>query len=101
MILKVTTAFLLIISAFSSSSPIADADSTSECRIYLAPSLTAALGRGLIAGKDIAGGQMINPSVTLAVRYDDVESTQLMNCLFGSHEDDVAMAGIGFDIKQA
>ena len=98
MILKVTTAILLVISAISSSSAITVADSTSECGIYLAPSLTAALGRGLIAGKDIIGGQMIYPSVTLAVRYDDVESTQLMNYLFGSHEDDIAIAEIGFDM---
>ena len=39
---------------------------------------------------------MIYPSVTLAVRYDDVESTQLMNYLFGSHEDDITIAEIGF-----
>ena len=98
MTLKVTTAFLLLISAFSSSLAITDPDLTSECGIYLAPSLTTALGRGLIAGKDIIGGQMINPSVTLAVRYKDIESTQLMNYLFGSHEDDIAIAEIGYDM---
>jgi hypothetical protein len=99
MILNMPTAFLLIISVFSSlSSAIIDVDPLSECGIYLAPSLTAALGRGLIAGKDIVGGQMINPSVTLAVRYDDIKSTQLMNYLFGSHEDDVAIAELGFDM---
>ena len=69
-----------------------------ECGTYLAPSLTLALGRALIAGNDIASGQQMTPSIALAVRNDDFESTQLMNYLFGTHEDDISIAAIGLDM---
>ena len=83
---------------FSSTSRISNDDVNGECEIYLAPSLTVALGRALIAGNDFASGQEMAPTIALAVRHDDFESTQLTNYLFGTHEDDISLAAIGLDM---
>ena len=73
-------------------------DVNGECEIYLAPSLTAALGRALVAGNAFASGQVLASSIALAVRLEDFESNQLTNYLFGTHEDDISIAAIGLDM---
>ena len=83
---------------FSSTSRISSDGVNGECEIYSAPSLTVALGRALIAGNDFASGQKIALSVSLAVRHDDFVTTQLMNYLFGTHEDGISLSVIGLDM---
>jgi hypothetical protein len=83
---------------FTSTRRISNEGVNSECEIYLAPSLTAALGRGLIAGNDSASGQELGTSIALAVRYHDFKSTQLMYYFYGTHEDDISLAAIGLDM---
>ena len=80
---------------FSSTSKISN---NGECEIYLAPSLTVALGRALIAGNDFASGQKIALSVSLAVRHDDIVTTQLTNYVYGTHEDGISLSVIGLDM---
>ena len=83
---------------FSSTSSTSDDGVSGECEIYLAPSLTVALGRALIAGNDFASGQVLASSIALAVEHVDFESTQLTNYLFGTHDDDISLAVIGLDM---
>ena len=83
---------------FTSTSRISDDGVSGECGIYLAPSLTVALGRALIAGNDFASGQVLASTIALAVRHDDFESTQLMDYLFETHEEDILIVAIGLDM---
>ena len=71
---------------------------TAECGLYLVPLSNPEYGRGIVAGKLIVNEQQIDRSVTLAVRIEDVTSTQLNNYVFGTTEDGIAIAELGLDM---
>ena len=76
----------------------ADEAPVAECGIYLIPSSNPEHGRGLVAGKFIVNEQRIDKSVTVAVRSEDIASTQLDNYVFGTAEDGIAIAELGLDM---
>ena len=66
-----------------------------ECGLYVAPSTVPHLGRGIFTGKAYRENDTIEVSVTLPVRYRDVDGTQINNYIFGTGEDGIAMLEYG------
>ena len=66
-----------------------------ECEIYLAPSLTPGMGRGVFAGTPLAQGGILENSVTLAVRHLDISHWQLNNYVWATDDDETSLAELG------
>lgn len=65
------------------------------CDLYLAPSTVPNLGRGIFAGRNFAKDEILEVSVTLAMRHDDIESTMLNNYVFDTEERGISMVEFG------
>jgi hypothetical protein len=55
------------------------ADNVEECELFLAPSLTPGLGRGVFAGYFIPSGNIVEDSITLKVPSDEIPMWQMDN----------------------
>ena len=66
-----------------------------KCDLYLAPSLTPGIGRGVFAGTSYTSGDIIENSVTLSVSSAYSSSWQLNNYLWATDETSVSMAEFG------
>ena len=77
----------------------ADEAPVAECGIYLAPASNPEHGRGLVAGKFIRENEHLYSSVVLTIDFNNLESTQLINYVFCSVEDGVAIAQLGLDMS--
>ena len=90
--------FIIFNSVSSKSAAEVDENIVAECGLYLVPLSNPEYGRGLVAGKFIANEQQIDKSVTLAVRSEDIKTTQLNNYVFGTTEEGIAIAELGLDM---
>ena len=66
-----------------------------KCDLYLAPSLTPGIGRGVFAGSSYTEGDTVENSVTLAVSENYSSSWQLNNYLWATDEPSISMAEFG------
>jgi hypothetical protein len=55
------------------------ADNVEECELYLAPSLTPGLGRGIFAGSFVPSGNVVEDSITLKIPSDNLPMWQMDN----------------------
>jgi hypothetical protein len=55
------------------------ADNVEECELFLAPSLTPGLGRGVFAGSFVPSGNIVEDSITLKIPSDDLPIWQMDN----------------------
>jgi hypothetical protein len=66
-----------------------------ECSLYLAPSFTPGIGRGVFAGTSFRSGEEIDNSLTLAVSQKDIDYWQLGNYVWFTDESGISMAEFG------
>ena len=66
-----------------------------QCGLYLAPSLTPGMGRGVFAGSSYTAGDLIMNSVTLFVSDAYTSGWQLNNYLWGTDEPSISVAEFG------
>ena len=67
-----------------------------KCDLYLAPSLTPGIGRGVFAGSSYTAGDTIENSVTISVSNNFISSDwQLSNYLWATREPSITMAEFG------
>ena len=66
-----------------------------KCDLYLAPSLTPGIGRGVFAGTSYSSGDIIENSVTLSVSDAYSGNWQLNNYLWATDETSISMAEFG------
>ena len=66
-----------------------------QCDLYLAPSLTPGIGRGVFAGSSYAAGETIMNSVTLLLSADYTIGWQIVNYYWGTEEPSISLAEFG------
>ena len=66
-----------------------------KCELYLAPSLTPGIGRGVFAGSSYTAGDTVENSVTLSVSDTFSSNWQLNNYLWATDEPSISMAEFG------
>ena len=83
---------LLVVIAIAASIAIADDD---VCDLYLAPSLVPGVGRGVIAGRPIPKGVVVDVATSLTINKDVIQGWQLNNYVYDTNEEGYSMALIG------
>ena len=66
-----------------------------KCSIYMAPSFTPGIGRGVFAGTSFQEGEVIDTSVTLAMNLNKMPDWQLNNYVWETYDDSTSMAEFG------
>ena len=66
-----------------------------KCTLYLAPSFTRGIGRGVFAGASFREGDQIDNSMTLAIHHNAIFSWQLNNYVWETDEIGTSMAEFG------
>jgi hypothetical protein len=66
-----------------------------NCSLYLGPSQLLGAGRGVFAGRSFEEDEYFDESVSLLVKHEHIENTQLMDYTFASHLDNYSMVLFG------